>query len=339
MRAPVSAYLEKNFRFCSEFGMQSFSSPAIAATFCAPDDLNVLGPVMENHQKNAAGNFLILDYVARSYRFPRDYRALAYLSQLNQAKIMATGIEHFRRSMPRTMGALYWQLNDCWPGPSWSSLEYQGRWKALHYEAKRFFAPAMVSIVTTGAESAGTNNMVINNICGVELFTVFDGPEPETADLEWSLETLRGEVLQSGKKRLVLNAGESKRQETLDFSLDLTRHPRSQLYVRAELRPERSAISTRTMFFTAPRFLDLEPSPIRTTIERTSEQEVTMLLETDSFHHAVEINFPDTNFSLSDNYFDLYAGRPVKVSASFASTEAARTAITNATVLSLAHSY
>ncbi len=86
-----------------------------------------------------------MDYVSRLYRFPKDFAALSYLSQLNQAYCMKVGVEHFRRSMPRTMGALYWQLNDCWPVASWSSIEFGGLWKALHYEAKRFFAPLLVS--------------------------------------------------------------------------------------------------------------------------------------------------------------------------------------------------
>jgi len=121
----------------------------------------IFGPAMENHQKNAAGNQIIFDYLARLYRYPKDYAALAYLSQLNQAYCMKVGIEHFRRSMPRTMGALYWQINDCWPVFSWSSLEFGGRWKALHYAARRFFAPALVSAHVPGDEHAGKGNFAV----------------------------------------------------------------------------------------------------------------------------------------------------------------------------------
>ena len=159
MRKPVKRYEEMNFRFCSEFGMQSYSSPEVAATYCRPEKWNVFGPEMENHQKHGSGNLLIMDYASRLYRFPKDYAALAYLSQLNQAYCMKIGIEHFRRSMPRTMGALYWQINDCWPVASWSSLEFGGRWKALQYEAKRFFAPALVSVHVPGKETVGTANI------------------------------------------------------------------------------------------------------------------------------------------------------------------------------------
>ena len=122
--------------------MQSFASPETQAGFCPPADANVFGPTMTNHQKNRFGNQIILDYVSRQYRFPKDQEALIFLSQLNQAECMRVGVEHYRRNMPRCMGALYWQLNDCWPVASWSSIEFTGRWKALHHVARRFFAPA-----------------------------------------------------------------------------------------------------------------------------------------------------------------------------------------------------
>ena len=132
---------EAGYRFCSEFGMQSYCSPEVAATFCPPAELNVFAPAMENHQKNAAGNQIILDYVSRLYRFPKNYEALSYLSQLNQLLLSCRPrVEHFRRGMPRTMGALYWQLNDCWPVASWSSVEFGGKWKALHYGAQSGFS-------------------------------------------------------------------------------------------------------------------------------------------------------------------------------------------------------
>ena len=138
--------------------MQSYSSPATQATFCPPESGNVFGPLMENHQKNRAGNQIILDYVSRRYRFPKSQESLIYLSQLNQAYCMQVGVEHYRRNMPHCMGALYWQLNDCWPVASWSSLEFTGRWKALHHVARRFFAPALVSAHVPGDEDTIIGN-------------------------------------------------------------------------------------------------------------------------------------------------------------------------------------
>ncbi|GAT31548.1 beta-mannosidase [Terrimicrobium sacchariphilum] len=309
MRKPVSTYEEKNFRFCSEFGMQSYSSPEVAKTYCSEEDMNVFGPVMENHQKNGAGNLIIMDYVSRLYRFPRDYRSLAYLSQLNQAYCMKVGIEHFRRSMPRTMGALYWQLNDCWPVASWSSLEYKGRWKALQYESRRFFAPALLSLKVLGAESIGKNNIALSTVHGVEIHSVYDGLAPQQkARLNWSIETLDGKVLRSGSRKFVLEYGQSVLQETVDARKELAKYGASEIYLKAELVTEDGAVARRTAFFTAQRYLNLKRSPIRSRVKAVSKTQFEVALASKTFHHAVQVNFPALEFRADDNFVDLYAG-------------------------------
>jgi Beta-galactosidase/beta-glucuronidase len=150
--------------------------------------------------EECSGNEIIFDYVSKRYRFPKDYAALAYLSQLNQAYCVKVAIEHFRRSMPQTMGALYWQLNDCWPGASWSSIEFGGRWKALHYEIKRAFAPALVSVHVPGDEVAGKGNQILSTINDLHIYTVFDGLTDRAATLRWRLLHLDGEPLQKNHK-------------------------------------------------------------------------------------------------------------------------------------------
>ena len=95
---------------------------------------------MKSHQKNHGGNERILTYMLREYPEPRDFASFVYLSQVQQAEAIKVGAEHLRRNRPRTMGALFWQLNDCWPVASWSSIDYFGRWKALQYYARRFYA-------------------------------------------------------------------------------------------------------------------------------------------------------------------------------------------------------
>lgn len=139
---PFSAYLDVRPRLCSEFGFQSLPSPEAVAAFAAPDDLNVTSPVMEHHQRHPKGNELIMTTMLRYFRMPRGFDETLYLSQAQQALAIKTAVDYWRSATPRCMGALYWQLNDVWPCASWSSLEYGGRWKLLHYEARRFFAPA-----------------------------------------------------------------------------------------------------------------------------------------------------------------------------------------------------
>jgi len=317
-RKPVKTYEEKKFRFCSEFGMQSYCSPEVAATFCAPGDLNVFGPVMENHQKNGAGNLIIMDYISRLYRFPKDFRALSYLSQLNQAYCMKIGIEHFRRSMPRTMGALYWQLNDCWPVASWSSLEYGGRWKALHFEARRFFAPALLSLKVLGDETLGINNTLVSTIHGAEIHVLHDGPAPrQPARVTWSLETLDGRVLRSGSRKCTLPYGEPLLVATLDFRKEIARHGAAELYLRGELRTAGGSTAYRTAFFTAPRSLNLRRKPISAAVKKLSPFSHELTLESPAFHHAVQVDVPGKRFQIDDNFVDLYPGTPRTLTLTF----------------------
>lgn len=131
-------------RFCSEFGYQSFPSRETAETFCRREDVNPTAPDFEWHQKNPGGNRRILETMSRYFRFPQGTDAMLYLSQVQQALAIKTAVEAWRSLRPHCMGALYWQLNDLWPVSSWSSLEYGGKWKHLHYHAKRFFAPVAV---------------------------------------------------------------------------------------------------------------------------------------------------------------------------------------------------
>lgn len=313
-RKPVKTYEEKKFRFCSEFGMQSFSSPEVAATFCSEIDPDIFGPVMENHQKNPAGNLIIFDYVSKRYRFPRGYAELAYLSQLNQAYCMKIGVEHFRRSMPRTMGALYWQLNDCWPVASWSSLEFGGAWKALHYEAKRFFAPAAISIKLYGEESIGVDNSVRSDISEAGIFTVYDG---EAAELDvritWSLCLLDGYKIRSGSKSATLKYGQATEQERLDFSREIVTHGRNKLYLRADLQVVEKVVSSRAEFLISPKFIDFPVSLIQTKIRKVASGRFRIVFLTEVFHHAVQFHFRGIAVRASDNFFDLHPSEPKEI--------------------------
>jgi beta-mannosidase len=234
-RHPVKDYEKWRFRFCSEFGMQSYSSPETQATFCPPGEDNVFGPQMENHQKNRAGNQIILDYVSRRYRFPRSQEALIYLSQLNQALCMQTGVEHYRRNMPHCMGALYWQLNDCWPVASWSSIEFTGKWKALHHVARRFFAPALVSAHVPGDEGTIIGNYRTTTVDEVHVYSVYDAPQAARGEVRWELFHLDGHRLLRGRKSVALRPGESVRQQTLRLGKLMKQHGRDNLHLRITL--------------------------------------------------------------------------------------------------------
>ncbi|MEJ2212228.1 MAG: glycoside hydrolase family 2 protein, partial [Anaerolineae bacterium] len=149
---PFTAYRGQYPRFMSEFGFQALPPLDTIRTYADEADWNMTSYVMEQHQKNDRGNALMVRQMLDTFRLPHDFESLVYLSMVLQAEGIRYGVEHWRRhtqrvsSTRRISGTLYWQLNDCWPVASWSSLDYYGRWKALHYAARRFYAPLLLSI-------------------------------------------------------------------------------------------------------------------------------------------------------------------------------------------------
>jgi beta-mannosidase len=184
---PIEAYYTVKPRFCSEFGFQSFSSTAVARTFATTeDDLNPTSPVMEHHQRHPAGNRIILETMTRYFRMPKDTGSTLWLSQVQQALAIGTAVQAWRIQTPRCMGTLYWQLNDNWPVASWSSLEYDGRWKQLHHHVRRLYAP----LSTVLALPDGSQDRV-------ELWVVSDRGEALSATATLEVWTFAGELLET----------------------------------------------------------------------------------------------------------------------------------------------
>ena len=184
---PFQAYREHPSRFVSEFGFQSLPPLETVKTYAAKADWNMTSYIMEHHQRNDAGNGKIINYLTDHFRMPKDFASLVYLTQILQAEAVRTGVEFWRRSKACTSGALYWQLNDCWPVASWASLDYFGRWKALHYAARRFYEPVHLS-----AEDCGPD---------VGPHPVSD-PHAGQRTIEWTVKTPEGETVSSGERTM-----------------------------------------------------------------------------------------------------------------------------------------
>jgi len=206
------------------------------------------------------------------------------------------------------MGALYWQINDCWPVASWSSIEFGGQWKALHYEARRFFAPALVSVRIPGDESVGPVNSHVSTIHDVEIYTVYDDPQPMDAALHWQLCHLDGRRLRGGRKRIALRYGESVRQLMLDFAPEMRRYGSRHLYLRVELLAVGGVLSRQTAFLTAQRHLDLPVAPIRSVVRKTGRARYEIDFTSPAFQHAVAFHVKGAVYRADDNFFDLFPG-------------------------------
>jgi beta-mannosidase len=149
-KEPFATYENKVGRFISEYGFQGFPDLATIKKFAAPEERQLGSAVMKSHQKHAAGYQTIDEFMLRDFKKPKDFESYAYVSQLLQAHGIKTAIEAHRRAKPWCMGTLYWQLNDCWPGVSWSSRDYYGKKKALHYLLPQVYSKILVSPVKEG---------------------------------------------------------------------------------------------------------------------------------------------------------------------------------------------
>jgi beta-mannosidase len=215
------------------------------------------------------------------------------------------------------MGALYWQLNDCWPVASWSSIEFTGRWRALHHAARRFFAPSVVSAHVPGDEIFGINNYRKSTVRLVHIHTCHDATGTAKAVVRWYLMHLDGRVLQSGRKRVALQPMSSVRQRTLDLAGPLAKFGRERIYLRVALDVAGERVSEDSVFFTLPRFMDFPKPKTKVLIRIKEPGRASVSFTSTGFQHMFEFDFPGRRFAASDNFFELYPGETKQVEVEF----------------------
>ena len=297
-RKPFTAYRDQFPRFMSEFGFQALPPLATIKTFAEEKDWNMTSYIMEQHQKNASGNSLMVGQMLDTFRLPKDFDALVYLSMVLQAEGIRYGVEHWRRFPQRVAGTLYWQLNDCWPVASWSSLDYFGRWKALHYASRRFYAPLLLSI----EDKPPLQNVYITN----------ESLEEWTGSLRWTLETLGGETVLSGEEAVHARPQSAALISALDFSEQVTDNTVRELVFVAELFDGDQLLSRQTAYFTPTKHLSLSDPQISSKLSVDGDN-LNIELSATSLTRLVEVSFVDMDVVFSDNYFDLPAGRTVTI--------------------------
>ena len=198
---PFTDYRNYLFSYVSEFGFQSFPCMETIQSFTRPEDRNLFSYVMEKHQRNSAANGRIVSYLSQMYLYPASLDGLVYASQLLQAQAMQYGVEHWRRNRGRCMGAVIWQLNDCWPTASWAGIDCYGRWKALQYYAKRFFHPVLVSCHEEGLlnqEGISVNTERIDPKKTARLNVSNETMAPFRGIVSWSLRRPDAAVIEEG---------------------------------------------------------------------------------------------------------------------------------------------
>jgi beta-mannosidase len=256
-REPFEWYRTSFHRFCSEYGFQSFPEPETCRSFTLPEERNITSYAMEQHQRCWQGNEKIIHYMLSWFRLPVGFENTLWLSQIQQGLAIKYAVEHWRRNMPRCMGSLYWQLNDCWPVASWSSIDSLNRWKALHYMAKRFYAPVLVS----GLEDAdkGTVEVHVSN----DLRNVVPGA------LCWRVTAVDGTLLAQGSRNVRVSANSSRRVAVLRLRHLLTKYSERGIMVWLYLNDESGQeLSRNFVTFCRPKNLQLEDPLIKVKVRR-----------------------------------------------------------------------
>ena len=313
---PFAEYRKHQFRYLSEFGFESLPCMATVKTFAAPQDWNLFSYVMEKHQRCARGSMLIMSYLQQMFLYPTKFETALYASQLLQGEAIRYGVEHFRRIRGVCMGAVYWQLNDCWPVASWASIDYTGRWKALHYYAKRFFAPVLLSCCEEGmlSQEPNVNAEPYDMEKSIRLSVSNETMQDRAVTVKWALRGKNGNI---------------QREETIALSvpaltsvwLDKVELPDVDIfedYVSYELFEQGRRISGGTVIFSLPKYFHYADPQLSCRVEGNE-----IVVSAKAYAKSVEIQNENEDLLLSDNYFDMNAGE-TRVKVLSGSTEGLR---------------
>jgi len=298
---PFSEYRKFYFRYLSEFGFQAFPSKKTVETFTDDErDMNIFSYIMEKHQRNGSANGKIMNYMQQTYRYPSNFETVVYASQLLQADAIRYGVEHFRRNRndSRCMGAVYWQFNDCWPVASWSSVDYCQRLKALHYYAKRFFAPIMISCEEEGMINSGQElvRLPFGFPKSIRLCVANESMQDETITVKWQIRDASAKVLRAEEEVIKVPALTSVWLEKVDLpDIDIYNE-----YVSFQAVKDGEVVSEGTVIFSYPKYFRYEDPQLQAKVEGNR-----ITVSASKYAKSVEILNEQEDLILSDNYFDL----------------------------------
>ena len=291
-KEPFENFNTKISSFMSEYGFQSFPEYSSFLRFAEKQDRDMYSEVMKSHQRSSIGNATIEEYLKRSHRKPIGFEELLYMSQLLQADGIQTAIEAHRRNKAKCMGSLYWQLNDCWPGASWSSIDYYGKWKALHYKVKDAFAPVIVS-----HEFEENGDLLITVVS--DRLTKFEGELQVTLsefkDIEKILSWEQAVLIEPNSAAMVLKipAASLPKEENQKYT-----------YLQVKLYERRQLTAQKNVYFLPFKDLVLPRPELRIELADQSKDKLYLTVSSKNFAKGVHITC-DGPHNFSENFFDL----------------------------------
>ena len=292
-KKPFEDYEKDIPRFMSEFGFQSFPELSSVKRYALAEDFDIYSDVMKSHQRSSIGNETIDEYMLRDYRKPKDFESFLYVSQLLQARGLKIGIESHRRHRDRCMGTLYWQINDCWPVVSWSSIDYYGKWKALQYKVKKTYKTFLLS------QEINDQKM--------QFYVVSDSIRGKNAVLDIKLIDFNGTILEKWNKEIVVKPNQSKIYSEIPTK-DLAAYgDLNNKLVHAKLVSKSNAmLADNYFYFKSPKSLNLLKPQISYILSQ-NDSEFKLVVTTDKLAKDVFV-YTNSSGNLSDNYFDLLPG-------------------------------
>ena len=287
-RAPFENYEKKIGRFMSEYGFQGMPDLRTIEAVTRPEDRKMGSEVFDAHQKHPFGWEAIKQYMERDFPVPESFVDYYYVSQLLQAYGIGMAIEAHRRAKPYCMGTLYWQLNDCWPVVSWSSFDYFGRWKALHYTVKKDYAPILVSFDETEDS--------------LRVWVVSDEPLSRKAILQWTLMNFSGKVLKSESRNIEIEENSSVVVSQLNRK-QIQEYDTTAVFLNVKLLTGDTMLAENNYFFARPKNLKLLKPDITFDLEKNTKGYI-ISVTSKKFAKGVQLSTSVDGF-FGDNYFDL----------------------------------
>ncbi|MGN0467513.1 MAG: glycosyl hydrolase 2 galactose-binding domain-containing protein [Acutalibacteraceae bacterium] len=283
-------YRSRMTRFCSEFGFESLPDIKTVERFAKDKNYSLSGKEFLAHQKCANGNDKIIFYIASRFHLPQEFKDYIYLSQISQSLCISDATEHWRRNRNRCYGAIYWQLNDCWPVCSWSSIDYYGNYKALQYNARHFNAPLCVSIEDT--ENS------------VRIFAINDLTEEKSAEIEYEIFDFENGTIKAVKQAVFLNPVESKMIFDIDIKNLSNRYNLKRTGIAARLIIGGEVINEKTVLFSNEKNLLLPKAKLTCDIKEEKDR-ISVRVSSDKFARFVNVQSSLSMLPFSDNFFDL----------------------------------
>ncbi len=292
-KEPFEMYEAKTGRFMSEYGFQAYPDFKTVQSFCSETDLFLFSDPLKNHQKHPIGNETILEYMEREYPVPDSIFEFSYVSQLLQSQGIRTGIEAHRRSKPHCQGTLYWQLNDCWPVVSWSSVDYYGRWKALHYSVRDLFKNFMISV--------DQKDSILN------CYIVSDSLEEVKADFSVELIDFSGTTYFENDFELLIERNSSRIVASYNLNEILHDTLIRNSFLKISLKEGRHVLAKYLHYFDIPKNLQLPEPAIRMSVKK-AKRGYMIKLQSDQLVKNLCLFADRAIGHFSDNYFDLLPG-------------------------------